>query len=132
MKSIVVIALLICWAVAAQAFDLRNPGGVSTTALTGGTVVRVSENPNVAHSARERLVYLVSTEGRFYASFWRYDPDNPSADANGYVKVSFNTSADGDTLTVPANIIYPAILKFDHIFLRGDSVPVDVDVYWYE
>ena len=128
MTKYLVIALMLC---AGFAYAQTNPGGASVSALTGGTVVSLSDSPT-KESAPKRTFFLVSREGRFHASFWKYAPSETAADANGYVYVGGTMVGSGDTLTVPTDLIYPVQLQAHHIFLRGDAAPVDVDVYWYQ
>ena len=130
MKKILVLALLL-FAVTAAA--QTNPGTWTGTIAVSGTAIPLAAT-HEGFRATTKTLYLASTEGPFYASFWRYDPNSSDADANGFKLVGPMSIAEPDTVVfIPQNMIYPVKIKCDHIFTSApDLSPVVGVVYWYQ
>jgi len=125
MKKFLLIGLMIL--TASLAIGQSNPGALSIDAPISGSQILLNANWTT-QPTMSRDIFLVSTEGRFYASFWRWD-----AGSGTWKRVSLNNTADGDTVvSVPMNLIYPVTIKCDLISLKGYNNTVLVDAYWYE
>lgn len=127
-KKVIVLAamLLMC---GFESFAQSNPGYKRVTAATDGTVLVLNASPAVEPTV-SRKFNLVSTEGEFTATFWKYDHNGISFDTKLVAFQGVNSASD--SLAVKTNVIYPVELKCDFILLKGVSAPVEVDIYWYQ
>jgi len=131
LKKIVFVTLLTLLTCGVS-FGQTNPGYKEIAATTAGVPLVLNPDFTVAMAGKYHFE-IVSTTGAWGASFWRYDPYNPGANADGFYNVGFKTSRAGsDSLSAKTNVIWPGDLQCDFVLVKGIGGTQTVDVYWYD